>query len=251
MSAVKCCAPPWLLSVLLVKWIIVSLMDLGALRLNYRTTLAGDVPRARLTSDFLRGTWRGTWCAARRAARRAWAGIRANRRLLDKRLATVLVNTLATIVTLAWHARWQHVTLIGRRFSVQRASLYVLLRFAPIWILLPAVRCCFALRRVGRAATRSIRLLMGLPHRVWRARSYPLRTAVLFAVLWLCHGRHCWSRPLPDTPSVAPLARARADSAAAAEVKASATPRADQGVGFSEALLPPRRVGFALRSSSL
>jgi hypothetical protein len=66
-SATKRCAPPWLLSTLLVEWMIVTLMDLGAFHLNYRTTTAGDVPGARITSDFLRGTWRGGWCALRRA----------------------------------------------------------------------------------------------------------------------------------------------------------------------------------------
>ena len=58
------------------------------------------MPGARITSDFLRGTWRGGWCALRRATLAVWRGTRTGLRHVRRPADTALISILATILTI-------------------------------------------------------------------------------------------------------------------------------------------------------
>ena len=270
-SAARCYSPPWLLLVLLLEWSVLALMDLGALFINCRTTSAGDAhgPDGRgrwRPSEFQRWTTRRAWCSLLFRLQQIRRNVRRGFSLVIPAINTLLVAAVLSIETVAhnlrphhWRCLWRLCADVVRRGWcasldlgwARRICFSVLLRCAPLRFSLFLIRCAFAISSWRLAVLRVVRYL--LSRRARHDLSHLMRTARLALVLSFGFLRSAWSRPRRGAVHVAPLPRARVHSAAAVTLAAKATASAPGAPAVGETAQPalPRRVGFALRNSSL
>ena len=171
------------MTLFILEWLVLALMDLGATLLNHRTTSDGDMHRHVDTSDFLRCTWVGT---AIRTAQ--WT----RRRARDLRAA--LVGTVLTTETLCLHLRPRHGVAAATRLLLPirpivngtlayGIGLFLIFRFTPTWVLLLWVRT--AVRVIGwqRAAIRVVRHIPTWPRRALRSAPLVLHAIMLAAAI--------------------------------------------------------------------
>ena len=212
-SALKHFSPPWLILVLSLEWLVLLLMDRGAILLNYRSTTDGSLSFARASSDFCRGTWTGmavrSFCWIRRRLRDAHAHLQVTAsRLLRLRISggRLICSYLVRAMLAADTARGDHLfdccwTLVvalvsGGPASVGAACRLLIFRTTPTWLLISLFRASVRWAGLRRAAIRFTRLIL---------RTAPwLLLAARLALAIAVHGRA--SRTAP--PLVAPLPRA-------------------------------------------
>ena len=263
-SAIRRLSPPWLVLFFITEWFLFILMDLGATCLNYRTTAEGAVSHS---SDFLRATWVCTWVNGSRWTLRRIRNARGAARhflglsgyVLGVSGLTVAHGAIATVISLR-HLRTRNLVLAMT--ALLRVSLaafdgtilcglgrFLALRFVPIRLLLLLIRVVVRVLAWQRALVRSVRLLPRWANRAVRMAPHALRVAALALTISLVYG---WALQRPST-CVAPLPRARPQGTTAAVARAGSL----AGSGATATVVPrstlhsTRRVGFALRSSSL